>query len=686
MEAAVTATGLKVDGPFVDRNAVIVPVSPGRSEWLPDGRLMLGPAPGPTQRVGLTEDDAISCLSGGVEYGLLAHTGGITMLGGAYPVRSFITVVDASFATSMAIGGATVLGCQVGMARAYTNLTCDLRLLRGATPPTVGEIGLTDGDRIVCKTGAVDQAVISSSGTTVTVGGAPGAGTTRPGETIVDVTSAIRLQTGGTSRIIVAPTLITFQPSDAGWASATASPMLYQFDLATAGASGQTFTGHAQDVTAADALVGGKLFARGGDSSGAAGTGGNYETRPGHGNTHGRWIAYDADGVTERIAWDAAGDVVANGASRVDMKVGGTTSLNVTSSIAYIRVSNLRHSVSAVSPVYSQDTDPTASVTCDNLEVGAQGASNATGGASAGTSGGLLLRGGQGTVHADNLDGNVGIHAVSATLRSREKCLFIGECVTIPASNPTAGYDVYVQGGALKGRGTSGTVTTIGAAGPHCPQCGTDHISASANERLGTYTATCHYCGWTTSNGPKDVKAALSDDERFDLLKPNDHKHNLDIILGKHRAALPRKRSHEPMLAEYERALAAAVAEADGAIVQAQNSHAGALKRAAQRADEATLARNHLARATDDNRAEHEAKVAEADAAVDAAEALAAQLADKAAEVEATAHDERLAAVEAEWDGKWQTWIDSCEENEAGTTAGLRGKVASVRSKHGKGK
>lgn len=42
--------------------------------------------------------------------------------------------------------------------------------------------------------------------------------------------------------------------------------------------------------------------------------------------------------------------------------------------------------------------------------------------------------------------------------------VFVGECNTIPSANPTGGGVLYVQGGALKYRGTSGTVTTLGPA------------------------------------------------------------------------------------------------------------------------------------------------------------------------------------------------------------------------------
>jgi hypothetical protein len=44
------------------------------------------------------------------------------------------------------------------------------------------------------------------------------------------------------------------------------------------------------------------------------------------------------------------------------------------------------------------------------------------------------------------------------------KVLFVGNCTTAPTTNPTSGGIMYVESGALKYRGASGTVTTIAAA------------------------------------------------------------------------------------------------------------------------------------------------------------------------------------------------------------------------------
>lgn len=45
-----------------------------------------------------------------------------------------------------------------------------------------------------------------------------------------------------------------------------------------------------------------------------------------------------------------------------------------------------------------------------------------------------------------------------------DRGMFIGNATTVPTSNPTAGGFLYVEGGALKWRGSSGAITTLGAA------------------------------------------------------------------------------------------------------------------------------------------------------------------------------------------------------------------------------
>jgi len=71
--------------------------------------------------------------------------------------------------------------------------------------------------------------------------------------------------------------------------------------------------------------------------------------------------------------------------------------------------------------------------------------------------------------------------------------LSLGNASAIPTGNATNAYMIYAQAGALKGRGTSGTITTIGAADPHCPSCGRDFALEWESERYG-YLAVCVWC------------------------------------------------------------------------------------------------------------------------------------------------------------------------------------------------
>jgi hypothetical protein len=151
-------------------------------------------------------------------------------------------------------------------------------------------------------------------------------------------------------------------------------------------------------------------------------------------------------------------------------------------------------------------------------------------------------------------------------------------------------------------------------------------------------------------------------------------------------AKQPRRRSHDPMLEEYNRALSAAVSEADGVIVQAKNSYEGAIARVASRANEGRLAQEQAKKARLDN-----AGVIEADEAVKVAveslkatENLAEVLRQKMIDAEVNAHKDRLAEVEAEWATKWEIWTSSCEANDEGSTAGLKEKIAAVLNQYKK--
>lgn len=87
---------------------------------------------------------------------------------------------------------------------------------------------------------------------------------------------------------------------------------------------------------------------------------------------------------------------------------------------------------------------------------------------------------------------NVGING--ASFGGGLGVLYIKDRNTVPGSNPTGGYLIYSQAGALKGKGSSGTVTNIGNADPHCPVCGRDAVLEWENEGEGWHIQLCTFC------------------------------------------------------------------------------------------------------------------------------------------------------------------------------------------------
>lgn len=88
--------------------------------------------------------------------------------------------------------------------------------------------------------------------------------------------------------------------------------------------------------------------------------------------------------------------------------------------------------------------------------------------------------------------GNLGIN-VTTQFGSGVKVIGIANATTVPTTNPTGGGVLYVEAGAGKWRGSSGTVTTFGTAEPHCPVCGADYMSEFDNKEIG-YFAICLKC------------------------------------------------------------------------------------------------------------------------------------------------------------------------------------------------
>lgn len=150
-----------------------------------------------------------------------------------------------------------------------------------------------------------------------------------------------------------------------------------------------------------------------------------------------------------------------------------------------------RWAAAVVAPLITHAADATAGVTGDDLTVEAQGVSDPAGNADAGDFG---VTGGKGTVHANNLDGNVWVHTAPASWQAMEMGIFEAEAVSIPTGNPVAGVYRYTEGGAAKVRGTGGTITTYGPAEPHCPKCGRDCAHQWANPEAGWELEVCMWC------------------------------------------------------------------------------------------------------------------------------------------------------------------------------------------------
>lgn len=95
---------------------------------------------------------------------------------------------------------------------------------------------------------------------------------------------------------------------------------------------------------------------------------------------------------------------------------------------------------------------------------------------------------------------NVTVGGTTADFGGGAGLVSMAPVTTAPTSNPTSNYLLYNSGGALVGRGTSGTITTIGPADlfehtedKHCPRCHGDFGHSWSNPKLGKLTV-CMWC------------------------------------------------------------------------------------------------------------------------------------------------------------------------------------------------
>jgi hypothetical protein len=100
------------------------------------------------------------------------------------------------------------------------------------------------------------------------------------------------------------------------------------------------------------------------------------------------------------------------------------------------------------------------------------------------------------------------------------RCVFFINNATVnPTSNPTGGGILYSNAGAGTWRGSSGTITAFGPAGPHCGNCGYDHWRAAfRNDTWGSYLYECGMCGKVYKRGPASVLDRLNSEQLAELL------------------------------------------------------------------------------------------------------------------------------------------------------------------------
>lgn len=98
--------------------------------------------------------------------------------------------------------------------------------------------------------------------------------------------------------------------------------------------------------------------------------------------------------------------------------------------------------------------------------------------------------------------------------------IFITNANTNPSTNPVGGGILYSNGGAGTWRGSGGTVTAFGPAGPHCSKCGYDEWTvASLNVIWKSWRFVCGHCGTVYSGGPKSVHNKLDSAQKREYIR-----------------------------------------------------------------------------------------------------------------------------------------------------------------------
>jgi len=407
-------------------------------------------------------------------------TTGYVGVGSALPTTGGLRVANAVGFYSRTVGGTDV---RIASVDASGNI------LFGGDAGDNG-LHLRSGTSVCAYVGGVRQLLIDTVGAdfednTITTTGVirAGAGTTSfPGLSFSGYTGHGFSATAATVVASVSSTNVgwwtasswNFNVPTLRWAAAVTAPSVSQ--AAAGDALGETLSVLAQGNASAT-LKAGKLLLGSGYNSLAGGHGAVEIWRGGASGTR---VANFAGASSDFIALGA--DVSTQGTLRTGndthwwgrqsgagsdyhlIGIGSTNSVEISNSgrpivlsgTVTMNVATFRWASSASSPVITQLAAGAA--TGNDLSVTAQG--NASASLLAGD---LLLGGGTNTTDATK-SGNIALGALPVGWGAMAAGVFVVNASAAPSSNPTAGGFLYAEGGALKWRGSSGTVTTIAAA------------------------------------------------------------------------------------------------------------------------------------------------------------------------------------------------------------------------------
>ena len=115
-------------------------------------------------------------------------------------------------------------------------------------------------------------------------------------------------------------------------------------------------------------------------------------------------------------------------------------------------------------------------------------------------------------------NGNLGLRT-STAFGGGQGVFAIANRAVAPSSNPVGGGVLYASSGAGVWRGSSGTITAFGPAGPHCSQCGFDFWETCyENETWGAILKRCGWCGYEVREGPTSILHLLTPEQLEELI------------------------------------------------------------------------------------------------------------------------------------------------------------------------